>query len=96
MPPRSADIAGLSREVRDHDPRLALDGGADGFDAYRALIPEAAQLLAPHGALIVEAGEGQAGGIATLLTAAALVVERPPMTDLAGISRAVAAQKMPP
>ena len=42
---RSADIAGLSIEVRDHDPLLALDGGADGLDAYRALIPQAARLL---------------------------------------------------
>ena len=42
---RSADIAGLSIEVRDHDPLGALDGGADGLDAYRALIPQAARLL---------------------------------------------------
>jgi release factor glutamine methyltransferase len=93
---RAADIAGLSREVRDYDPHLALDGGVDGFDAYRALIPEAAQRLAPGGALIVEAGEGQAGGIATLMAAAALVPQKPPKADLAGIPRAVAARKMPP
>ncbi|MES1149457.1 MAG: peptide chain release factor N(5)-glutamine methyltransferase, partial [Bradyrhizobium guangdongense] len=93
---RSADIAELSREVRDHDPHRALDGGADGLDAYRALIPQAAQLLAPDGALIVEAGQGQARKIETLMTAAALVVDRPPKADLAGISRAVAARKMPP
>lgn len=93
---RAADIAGLSREVRDYDPHLALDGGIDGFDAYRALIPEAAQRLAPGGALIVEAGEGQADGIATLMAAAALVPQKPPKADLAGIPRAVAARKMPP
>lgn len=93
---RAADIAGLSRDVRDYDPHLALDGGVDGFDAYRALIPEAAQRLAPGGALIVEAGEGQAGGIETLMAAAALVPQKPPKADLAGIPRAVAARKMPP
>lgn len=93
---RSADIAGLSREVRDHDPRLALDGGADGFDAYRALIPQAAQLLAPGGALVVEAGQGQVAEIETLMTAAALSPDRPPKADLAGVLRAVAARKMPP
>jgi release factor glutamine methyltransferase len=92
----SADIAGLSVEVRDYDPRLALDGGNDGYDAYRALIPQAAQLLAPGGALIVEAGQGQAGYIETLMKAAALSVDRPPRADLAGIPRAVAARKMPP
>jgi release factor glutamine methyltransferase len=92
----SADIATLSREVRDHDPHLALDGGRDGFDAYRALIPQAARLLAPRGALIVEAGQGQAAGIATLMAATALSVDRPPKADLAGVLRAVAARKMPP
>jgi release factor glutamine methyltransferase len=92
----SADIANLSVEVRDFDPRLALDGGKDGFDAYRALIPQAAALLRPGGAVIVEAGQGQARDIETLMTAAALTVERPPKADLAGIPRAVAARKMPP
>ncbi len=53
---RSADIAGLAAEVRDHDPHRALDGGADGLDAYRALIPQAARLLVPGGALVVEVG----------------------------------------
>ena len=41
---RSADIDALATEVRDHDPQAALDGGADGLDAYRALIPQAARL----------------------------------------------------
>jgi release factor glutamine methyltransferase len=92
----SGDIAHLSVEVRDYDPRLALDGGNDGFDAYRALIPQAAQLLAPGGALIVEAGQGQARGIETLMASSALSVERPPKADLAGVLRAVSARKMPP
>src|SRR6185437_278505 len=50
---RPADIARLAPEVHAHDPRRALDGGADGLDAYRALIPQASRLLAPGGALIV-------------------------------------------
>jgi release factor glutamine methyltransferase len=92
----SAEIPKLSIEVREHDPHLALDGGNDGYDAYRALIPQATERLAPGGALIVEAGQGQARNIETLMTAAALVVDRPPKTDLAGIPRAVSARKMPP
>jgi release factor glutamine methyltransferase len=92
----SADIANLSAEVRSYDPRLALDGGHDGFDAYRALIPQAAERLAPGGALIVETGQGQAHGIETLMAAAALTIDRPPRADLAGIPRAVSARKMPP
>jgi len=93
---RSVDIAGLSIEVREYDPLLALDGGADGLDAYRALIPQAARLLAPGGALVVEAGQGQSGEIQGLMDAAGLTRERPPKADLAGIRRAVAGRKKPP
>jgi release factor glutamine methyltransferase len=93
---RSADIAGLSIEVRDYDPPLALDGGVDGLDAYRALIPEAARLLAPGGALVVEAGDGQSADIQGLIDAAGLTSERPAKADLAGIRRAVAGRKKPP
>ena len=91
----SADIAGLDREVREHDPVAALDGGQDGFDAYRAIIPEAVRLLRPGGTLIVEAGSGQSGPIAELMAASGLTSERPPKADLAGIPRAVAARKLP-
>jgi release factor glutamine methyltransferase len=92
---RSADIAGLAAEVRNHDPVAALDGGADGLDAYRALVPQAANLLAPGGALVVEGGKGQSGPIGTLMTAAGLSVQAPAKTDLAGIFRALAGVKMP-
>lgn len=91
----SAEIPTLSIEVREHDPHLALDGGNDGYDAYRALIPQASERLAPGGALIVEAGQGQAQNIETLMTAGALTMDRPPKADLTGIPRAVSARKMP-
>jgi release factor glutamine methyltransferase len=93
---RSAEIADLATEVRDHDPRRALDGGIDGLDAYRALIPQAARLLKPGGALVVEAGLGQSGDIGGLMTAAGLTLEQPAKADLAGIRRAVGSRKMPP
>lgn len=92
----SAEIPKLSIEVREHDPHLALDGGNDGYDAYRALIPQAAERLAPGGALIVEAGQGQAQNIETLMRGGALSLDRPPKADLTGIPRAVSARKMPP
>jgi release factor glutamine methyltransferase len=92
----SAEIAGLATEVRDHDPLRALDGGGDGFDAYRALIPQAALLLAHRGALVVEVGRGQSGEIQGLMTAAGLRLQGPPKADLAGIQRAVAGRKLPP
>ena len=90
---RSADIAGLDREVRQHDPACALDGGADGLDAYRAIVPEAARLLRPGGTLIVEAGCGQSGPISHFMVASGLTLERAPKADLAGIPRAVAGRK---
>jgi release factor glutamine methyltransferase len=93
---RSADIAGLAAEVREHDPQAALDGGADGLDAYRALIPQAAKLLAPQGALVVEAGLGQSAEIQGLMTAAGLTLERPARADLSGILRAAGGRKLPP
>jgi len=92
---KSAEIAQLAPEVRDHDPLAALDGGADGLDGYRALVPQAAGLLAPGAVLIVESGQGQSGDIEALMTATGLVPESTSRTDLAGIRRAVAGRKMP-
>jgi release factor glutamine methyltransferase len=56
---RSEDIAALDPEVRDYDPRRALDGGADGFAAYRRIAQEALALAAPGARLALEAGAGQ-------------------------------------
>jgi len=93
---RSAEIADLATEVRDHDPRAALDGGADGLEAYRALIPQAARLLRPEGALVVEVGQGQSGDIEGLMTATGLMLPVSAKADLAGVRRAVAGRKLPP
>jgi release factor glutamine methyltransferase len=90
---RSADIGSLAVEVRNHDPLAALDGGADGLDAYRTLVPQAARLLAPGAALVVEAGEGQSCQIQALMVAAGLTPAPSPKADLAGIPRAVAGHK---
>jgi release factor glutamine methyltransferase len=92
---RSGDIDALAAEVRDHDPRRALDGGADGLDAYRLLAPEAARLLAPGGSLILEVGHDQSDDVAGLLTMAGLSLPGVPKTDLAGIRRAVTGRKLP-
>lgn len=93
---RSADIAGLATEVRNFDPLAALDGGHDGLDAYRALIPQAARLLAPLGVLVVEVGQGQHDDVRALMTAAGLTPEGRAKADLAGIHRAVGGRKKPP
>ena len=93
---RSAEIAGLATAVRDHDPHRALDGGMDGLDAYRVLVPQAARLLARDGVLAVEVGHDQGGDVEGIMTGAGLMPERPPKADLAGIRRAVAGRKLPP
>ena len=59
----SAEIATLEPEVRDFDPRAALDGGADGLDFYRTLARQAGRLLQPHGKIMLEFGDGQADAI---------------------------------
>ncbi|NEU99426.1 peptide chain release factor N(5)-glutamine methyltransferase [Bradyrhizobium sp. UFLA 03-164] len=91
----SADIAGLDIEVRAHDPRAALDGGPDGLDAYRTLISQSADLLAPHGFLVVEIGQGQSRDVEALMTASGLSPTGSPKADLGGIPRAVSARRLP-
>ncbi len=71
----SAEIEALAPEVRDHDPRLALDGGADGLDFYRRLAAEAANHLRPAGRIMLESGDGQAEPIRQLFVQHKWVVE---------------------
>jgi release factor glutamine methyltransferase len=85
---RSADIAELAPEVRQHDPRLALDGGADGLAAYRALAPQIARLLAPEGWFFLEVGAGQAEEVKTIAAKAGLG-ETETFRDLANVERVV-------
>lgn len=88
----TADIAGLAPEVREHDPVLALDGGADGLDAYRALADQTPRLLAADGVVAFEVGCGQADQVAELLTLAGLRLTGV-RVDLGGVARCVRAQK---
>lgn len=59
----AADIESLQPEVRDYEPRSALDGGADGFDFYRSIIPAAPDHLTPGGWLLLEVGIGQSAAV---------------------------------
>jgi len=59
----TAEIETLQSEVRDHDPRLALDGGPDGLEFYRKLAHESAKHLKPGGRLMLEFGDNQAEAI---------------------------------
>lgn len=89
----SGEIALLSREVASFDPRLALDGGPDGLDAYRRIAARAGEVLAQGGRLLVEIGATQADSVAGILRGAGLKVDadqgiRP---DLGGRPRSVVA-----
>jgi release factor glutamine methyltransferase len=85
---RSAQIETLAPEVRDWDPRAALDGGPDGLDFYRRIFTEAAPLLKNGADVILEVGDGQAEEVLTLGQCAGY---DPAGThsDLAGTPRAV-------
>ena len=66
----SDDIAGLDPEVSAHEPRLALDGGPDGLDAYRLLAPEVLRVLRPSGVFALEIGHDQGAAVEALMQAA--------------------------
>jgi release factor glutamine methyltransferase len=71
----SAEIETLQPEVRNHDPRGALDGGADGLDFYRRLAAEAGPFLKPQGKIMLEFGEGQGGAIEAIFVARGWLIE---------------------
>ncbi len=82
------DIAGLMPEVALHEPRRALDGGADGLDCYRRIVDALPGLLAPAGLAVLELGMGQEAAVQALATRAGLV-HRGTHPDLGGMPRAL-------
>jgi release factor glutamine methyltransferase len=84
----SAAIRGLMPEVAHHEPASALDGGADGLDAYRRIIADLPRLLAPHGVAVLELGAGQQAAVEALAKAAGLTPEAC-RADLGGVPRAL-------
>jgi release factor glutamine methyltransferase len=86
---QAADIALLEPEVRLYEPHAALDGGADGLAACRALGPELRRLLKPGGLAFLEIGAGQGDAVGTLLGLETLGI----VADLAGIPRVVIGRK---
>lgn len=81
---KSGDIPNLQKEVRGYEPKIALDGGADGLDFYRKLASSVRSYLARDGVLLLECGEGQAEEILKLFEKRdyAMVIK-----DLSGIER---------
>jgi release factor glutamine methyltransferase len=87
------DIEGLEPEVRDFDPRTALDGGEDGLDIYRALLPSARACLRPGGWILVEIGAGQEHDLIHLLNDDGGFGEPITAVDSGGIVRVVGSQR---
>ena len=87
------DLVALMPEVAAHEPASALDGGADGLDAYRGILAALSRLLAPGGVAVLELGIGQAVSVPALATAAGFCPEL--QSDLAGIPRALILRRPP-
>ena len=87
----NAVVEGLAKDVKDFEPRMALEGGEDGLDIYRRLIPEAAKRLAPGGILLLEIGHDQGETVPALCQQAGLI-EVTVQEDLAGLDRVVKAK----
>jgi release factor glutamine methyltransferase len=88
----TAEIGTLDADVRLHDPHLALDGGADGLDAYRAIVPQAAKALKPGGFFALEIGWRQAADVGALVAGHGFErVET--VRDLAGRDRVIAGRR---
>lgn len=87
-----ADLPGLAPEVSEHEPRMALSGGAGGFAVMGRLVAQVGGVLAPGGVLVMEIGKGQEKEAAVHLREAGLSLERI-APDLAGIPRVVVARR---
>jgi release factor glutamine methyltransferase len=92
----SDEITTLADDVRLYDPQVALDGGLDGYDAYRAISATCLSVLRPGGSVVVEAGARQAAEIVNLFAEHGVTgsgVEARLFQDLAGVNRVVAIKR---
>ncbi|MDO8445971.1 MAG: peptide chain release factor N(5)-glutamine methyltransferase [Deltaproteobacteria bacterium] len=91
---KSTDIPNIQPEVRDFEPRMAVDGGPKGLDFYRRIVAGVAEYLASGGWLMMEVGEGQAEAVSEMIEEAGLFEAAAIVKDLAGIERVVKARKL--
>ncbi len=92
---QSSVIDTLEPEVKDHEPRMALDGGEDGLDFYRQIASDAAAHLKKNGILMMEIGYDQRDAVKALLAETGAYEKIIGLTDLAGLDRIVVARKKP-
>jgi HemK-like putative methylase len=91
---RSSEIETLSTEVKDHEPRMALDGGDDGLDYYRIIADHAGSHLRSGGILALEIGSDQAGNVKRLLMKSGAFTNIRKYKDLAGLDRVIIAERI--
>ena len=89
---KSGDLDRLEPEVRDHEPRLALDGGADGLDCYRRIAHQASDHIRPGGYMLLEVGDGQSAEVEKLLAEVGRFAEVETKPDLNEVPRVVVAR----
>lgn len=87
------DIPHIQPEVRDYEPRMAVDGGPEGLGFYKRIVADAPDHLSTHGYLMVEVGEGQADAVSKMMTDTGILEDISTVKDLAGIERVVKARK---
>jgi len=88
-----SEIQNLAKEIKDHEPILALDGGKDGMEFYRAITSQAPFYLRKGGWLLVEIGEGQGKKVSVMIEEGGSFSRPERINDLLGIERVVKAQK---
>ena len=89
-----SEIEALSREVKNHEPLTALDGGEDGLDFYRRIIEQAPAYLSDPGWLLLEMGQGQGPSVSKLIRQRGAFRAPELVRDFAGIERVVKAEKL--
>ncbi len=90
---KNIDIPNIQPEVRDYEPRMAVDGGTEGLGFYKRIVADAPNHLSPHGWLMVEVGEGQADAVSKMMADTGAFESISTVKDLAGIERVVKAHK---
>ena len=86
------EMAELAPDIREHEPRIALDGGPDGLAFYRRIAADASRFLKPGGTVLVEIGVAQEVAVRALFAARSELTVGPTIKDLAGRPRAIAAR----
>jgi release factor glutamine methyltransferase len=93
---RSGELSMLAPEIREWEPMIALDGGADGIDTYRRMIKEAHEYLVPGGSIVLEIGAEMASTVAELFSRSGCYRPASVYQDYAGKDRVIAAIKLLP